>query len=570
MSTPEERLAALLRDTDIPVRGDGLQRIQAKLARRRRMRWVAPVAALATAGAAASVIVLAGGGDRDTLTVQPGGTPAASADPTPTPVPCGAHPPLGAPCPTGSMAPSSQADGQYDGPFVYPDLGPSASPDSLPWANDPAQVAQHFVTDFLKLDGITVSTEGFDGIPGPGRDVRLLAGKTDVSLLHLESIQGGSRWVVTQANGTGAQITAPGFGAAVTSPLEVSGTLDRAVDDNVRLTLVTSYGMSLAETSAPAGSDVPWRGTLTWARTQWSRGAVVGVTRSNKDGAVTRVIVQPVVRATGAEVATFVGIVDGHVSTFATDGSLGRQLTYPPAGSRDVDAGFNGSSALVVRTDPGTCRQRLIRLDGTTAHNVVEPGTASLATPRLSPDGTWEAWVTTSCAGGASSVALREGDKPVRLLTVPGGTSVAVDGVRDDGSLLVRVGTTGSYGERLLSPSAGSVTGGKALAPRSGCQLGAPAFDGPRIAAWEECSGKVHLVRYDGNGVRVSVDPDVPVSDAPTRTSVNSGRVLVWLFGGDTVGEVARYQDGKLTTVVRNTGCTSVSEPKGCVREPSW
>ena len=51
---------------------------------------------------------------------------------------------------------------------------------------------------------------------------------------------------------------------------------------------------------------------------------------------------------------------------------------------------------------------------------------------------------------------------------------------------------------------------------------------------------------------------------------MNGGYVIAWLFGGDTVGEIARYQDGALTTLVPNTGCTSVSEPTGCVRDPSW
>lgn len=268
MSTPEERLAALLRETDIPVRGDGLSRIQARLARRRRTRWIAPVAALATAGVAASVLVLNGIGGRDTLTVQPAGPPSATAPPSPV-------------------------ASSYDGPFVWPE--PQTALDVESWRADPLQVAEHFVTDFLKLDGVTASKQV---TAGPGQDVQLLVNGTAVSVLSLEPIDGGTQWVVTQANGTGGHVNAPGFGEAVTSPLDVRGTLDHAVDDNVLLTLVTRAGKQLAQTSAPAGSAIPWSGTLTWKDATWTAGSVVGITRSNKDGAVTRVLVQPVVRAT--------------------------------------------------------------------------------------------------------------------------------------------------------------------------------------------------------------------------------------------------------------------------------
>lgn len=569
MSNPEERLAALLHSAEVPVRGDGLARIQARLGRRRWTRWAVPVAALATAGTAASVIVLSGPADRDTLTVQPADSPSATAEPSVTPN-------APAPCPTPLAGEphctpytTTPVLSSYDGPFIWP--APQTSLDVEAWRSDPQKVVERFVTDFLKLDGVTVSPQATSAPPGQGQDELLRANGTAIALVTVEPMQHGTSWVVTQSNGFGGTLTAPGFGETVTSPLDVRGTLDHGVDESVRLSLVTRAGTEIAQTSAPAGSAVPWSGTLTWSDSTWADGAVVGVTRSLKDGSVTRVFAQPVVRATGAEVATFVGIVDGHASTFATDGSVGRQLTYPPTGSTDVEAGFNGTSTLVVRTTPNRyCSgSKLIRIDGTQV-STVDTGAGRVSTPRLSPSGEWEAWVATSCPDGKGYVAVRQGQAPWREFPVPDGQTAAVESIRDDGSVLVRVGTTGSYVERLHSPTISPATEGVELSTATGCTTSAPAFDGPRIVAWETCGGKVHLVRYDGNAARVSADPDVPLSDAPVRTSVNSGRILVWLFGGDTVGEIARYQDGVLTTVLRNTGCTSVSEPKGCVREPSW
>lgn len=268
MSTPEERLATLLHTVDVPVRGDGLARIQARLRRRRWTRWVVPVAALATAGAAASVIVLSGGTGRDTLTVQPAGTPAV-----PTPY-------------------------SYPGPFIWP--APQSPTGAEAWRSDPRQVVERFVSDFLQLDGITVSPQATGARPGQGQEELLQVSGTAVAVVTVEPVDGGTSWVVTQAKGSGGQVVAPGFGETVSSPLAVRGTLERAVDDNVLLTLRTRSGKELAQTSAPAGSEVPWSGTLTWTDTSWTEGAVIGITRSNKDGAVTRVFAQPVVRATGA------------------------------------------------------------------------------------------------------------------------------------------------------------------------------------------------------------------------------------------------------------------------------
>ncbi len=80
MSTPEERLSALLHDEDVAVSGDGLSRIQARVARRRRRRLVlAPVAALAVVGVVATAVLAV---DRDPKSaLLPGGSSASPVAP---------------------------------------------------------------------------------------------------------------------------------------------------------------------------------------------------------------------------------------------------------------------------------------------------------------------------------------------------------------------------------------------------------------------------------------------------------------------------------------------------------
>ena len=550
----EDKLRQILRSEPVTPAGDGLARIQQRLARRRRLRLVAiPVTALTAAGAILAFFVLGGGAGTQKLVQVP-----ASQGPTTLP--------------TNDASPVT-VPGPYTGPALWPfTMAPRSWKSSYPWAGDPRQVAQHFLTDFLSLPEATVATTYLTEDTGwrQGRDYTVQVSGKVVSRVQVQPLAEQGPWTIVSALGEGMRVTTPGVGASIASPTTVSGTLDHAVDDNVRLQLLTTAGREIAATSATAGSAVPWQGTLGWTDGSWSTAGVVATTRSAKDGSLTRLAVVPVTRSTSSH-PTFAGLVDGHVALIDSgSGAVVRQLTYPPAGRFDVGVGWNGSSAVWVRGQQTGCQDELDRLDGTQVTTLVKAGSAHLGTPHLSASGNWTAWVQTACAGGDPVIVVRAVDGTQHLHSVPSGQVAQVEDVGVDGSALVKVGTTGSYQEHVVGPTAVSTDDGEILRPDSGCTTTAGAFDGSALLTWQTCGTGTRLLRYPSATAKPSRGPVVPGLEAPHGTTVRSGTVLLWLAGGDTVGEIDLYSSGRLTTVVANAGCSSTSEPKGCVRAPDW
>jgi hypothetical protein len=87
--------------------------------------------------------------------------------------------------------------------------------------------------------------------------------------------------------------------------------------------------------------------------------------------------------------------------------------------------------------------------------------------------------------------------------------------------------------------------------------------------AFESCGEKVRLVRFSSTGSRVSADASF-TGEPPSSVSVRDGRVLVWTFGGDSVGSIVTYANGTFATLIANDGCASNSDLKGCVSSPDW
>jgi hypothetical protein len=156
-----------------------------------------------------------------------------------------------------------------------------------PWAQDPVAVAQHFVDDLLKLTEVTAS--------GTAPNVTLKVQGRQVGVVHVVRTFAGGPWTVVSVCCTDLTITAPEVGTAITSPTQVSGRIT-GVDENVQLQLITATGHLLASGGAPAGTDAPWEGTLTWSDQTWFTAGIVGITRSNKDGAINRIAVVVVKR----------------------------------------------------------------------------------------------------------------------------------------------------------------------------------------------------------------------------------------------------------------------------------
>jgi hypothetical protein len=563
--TAEDRLRDLLRSeaTTIVPAGDGLARIRERVARRRRARfWVFPSAAVATAAAVAAFVLIAPD-DHKTQTLQPA-SPTATTEPS------------------GSPAPVVPDDGgmPLDVPAIWPFTTQQEAAgwaSRYPYAENGLDVGRHFVADHLGLTGVEVSQTCVSCAV-----LQLKAGATSVGEITLARVgvgfasgHGTQVYTVVGVGGTDLTVTSPAAGTAITSPTGVTGRIT-GVHENVQLRLLTSSGDELATTGAPAGGEVPWSATMSWTRSDWTHGSVVGVTRSDKDGSVTRVVAVPVTRSTASPTASFVGRVDGHISLFdASTGKVLRRLTYPPAGATDSSPAWSHGTLLWVRIRSGaTCGYELDRLDGNTASTVVRSGTVSISTPQLSPSGAWQAWVEVACAGSANRVVVSGGGAPARRLSVPAGTNAVLRDVRDDGALVLWLMSSGQSTGTLLvvPPGALDLTGAHQLTAVSGCEIGAAgSWDGQQVVVFETClDGTGRLVRFSDTGRRLGADKAVRNLEPPDQLSVRDGAVLVWLFGGDTYGEIARYHDGAFTTVVANTGCTSISSTKGCVAEPDW
>jgi hypothetical protein len=554
--TAENRLRDLLRSEaeTIHPAGDGLARIRERVARRRRVRfWLLPSAAVATAAAAAAFVLVAPDHPQ-TQTLQPGETPTATSEPST------------------SASPTPVETGDWHSaafwPFASAAEAEAADPPAA-WTTDGLEVGRRLVRDVLGLADVTVvqtctSCEA----------LTLKVGSEDVGTITLGhyTVHGTRVFTVADVSGTDLTVTSPKAGAAVVSPLSVTGRIT-GVDENVQLRLLSTAGKELAAAGAPAGTAVPWSATLTWSASDWTSGAVVGVTRSPRDGSVNRVVLVPVTRATGATTSSFAGLVDGHVSLFdGTTGDLLRQLTYPPAGTRDVWASWSGGTLTWVRTKGASvCVDELDQLKDGTPSTVLKSTTAHLASPALSPSGGLLAWVEQPCDGSASHVVVRGGGAPDRRLAVPDGAH-PLD-LRDDGALLLwRQDASVPGGTVAVVPGGAlELTTAVTIRPATGCETGtAASFDGQDVVVFESCGGDGRVVRYDDAGHRGAAGPVVRSTEVPQALRVRAGKVLVWEFGGDAVGPIARYADGTLTTLIENKGCYSTTELKGCVSSPDW
>jgi hypothetical protein len=309
---PEDRLAALLREqaeTVVPA-GDGLARIRTRVAARRRARWfLIPSAAVATGLAAVAVLVLQGPDDKSSLRQVTAPSPSTSAtateQPSPSPEPSANPQPSATPVPGVSPQPSTSATRPATSAFV-PAIWPFAShaqveawradQSSKPWAGDNLGVAQHFVTDYLKLTGVhlvqsCLSCDVVSIVNSDGRDVGT------IGLVREDDGWPRAYSVSTVTYGSGFQVTSPTEGAAIRSGTTVSGTIV-GVDENIPIALMTQDGRTIGTAATPAGSGRPWSTTLTWTDDNWYTGALVLKTYSPKDGVIDRLIVLRVTRGT--------------------------------------------------------------------------------------------------------------------------------------------------------------------------------------------------------------------------------------------------------------------------------
>jgi hypothetical protein len=520
--TAEERLAALLRDeadTIVPA-GDGLQRIQKRVAAKRRSRWVLPSSMVATAAAASLFFVLgdADGPTKLTQTPQTHG-PSVTTGPTSEPTPT-----------------QTVTGGGLDHPLEDPAIWPFTSSQEIaawktthPYADDKTALVQHYLKDVLQLPSTFALSK-----PCESCDVVDIAvGGTKVAEAALERflLDGQHVYTISTIGGTDLKVLSPDLGAAVTSPTRVTGRIT-GVDENVSISLVTKGGAVLATAGAPAGSEVPWEATVTWSITDWTFGDLVLRTYSAKDGALNRLTVLPVMRDSTAVTSgpTFVGISGGRVDLFdATTGAFRKHLTFPKAPATDVEVATSQSTVLWVRSQPTGCSHSLLRLDSGTASTVVGAGAYKLAYPRISADGRTIAYQRIPCSGSADPAIVITGPSGTRVLTYPEGEPLIPDDVADDGALLfgVAYGDGGTLGLAAGATSFGedSVVFRERSYPQ--CQVGQAVFDGDEVVAFESCGAlSQQLVRFARDGKRLSTGKVLDM-EAITHVSARDGVVLL-------------------------------------------
>ncbi len=552
--TPEDRLREILLAEPATVRGDGLARIQQRLARRRRLRFVLPTTVL-VAAAAVGVFVLAGGGGTQKL-VQTPATGAPTSDPSPAPT-------------ATVVAPSTPL---YDGPALWPftsaEQASAWDAATRPWAANPEELVQHFLDDFVRQPAARAALLPGSGLGGPGtqRVAARVAGRT-VSIVTVHRYTAAGPWTVTEAAQTGMVVTTPRAGDTVTNPTVVSGTLAQAADENVRLELITAAGKQIGQGGAPAGSAVPWQGSLAWSDQSWTTAGIVGTTYSLKDGALTRLAVVPVTRAV-ASGPTFAGLKSGYVALF--DGNTGaqvRQLTYPPTGASDTGLAYHAGTLVWVRTQPTGCHDSLHRQAGGTTSTLLADGKARLSSPRLSPDAALIAWTQSPCDSDQRSVVVHGGGAPDRVLVAPAGMTATVLDLTDSGAMLVHLNDlaatdAGTLG--LLPAGATSFTPLRPLAPVGSCYLNrAAAFDN-NATAWETCNGRSRLVPFGASGERGTAGPLVAAT-VVSSASARDGQQLLEVRSRSGGPTVARY-DGHLLTFL--TSCEAGRQD--CVASPAW
>jgi len=546
----EDRLREILSSeasTVLPA-GDGLTRIQERVARRRRLRMVLlPAGALATAGVVAAVLALGGGVGSQSLEQTP-----ATQGPTPSP---------------------TTASG-YDGPAIWP-FGSQADvdswnrdPGSRGWAANAREVAQRFATDFLQLPGVTAV--------GDGREVSLRLGTVKLGTARLERLEADGPWTVVAVDGGDLIVTTPAAGARISSPTSVEGRID-GLHENVRLQLVTTAGKQLTQASAPAGQEAPWQGTLTWTDSTWSTGGIVGTTRSDRDGSLTRLVAVPVTRSSDAPFApdSFVGLVDGKV--LLLDGTNGRrlsQLTYPPAGTTDTSATWSNDRLAWVRSAQTGCDNTLFLKAGEGIETIVPGRGFIIQSPQLSPSGAVLAWVQQPCEGGVPVVRVRAEGAPIRDVVIESNLATWVRDVRNDGALLVVTKDPERTDPAILRVVPGDATrlsSGRVMTGAPGCEWRAAAFLGSSVLGGETCGDRSRAIPLSDDGSRRGADTFLPAPQYFGTITVRESVVLVQIFSSDvdSRGIVGRYSRGVVSPFDPLPSC-SAETGAGCLLAPDW
>jgi hypothetical protein len=220
------------------------------------------------------------------ITSDHGGGPGQGASPTAAQVPTGGPttepaPTAGPVSPTGSGVPAPAFG--YQPLWPFPTMaaattwqGAYRNAGVQPWHLDPGLTAVGFTTGHLGFAEVNQETSrrivGREAWIGVGHD-RLdgqLSGHMDTAaVVHLARMGAGSDapWEVVGTRDSILSITAPAYGAHVSSPLTAGGRIT-GVDEALRVAVIDGSGRTLGQVSGvPAGGgNAPWSATVDYTR----------------------------------------------------------------------------------------------------------------------------------------------------------------------------------------------------------------------------------------------------------------------------------------------------------------
>ena len=217
------------------------------------------------------------------ITSDNGAGRSPGAAPTAAPVPTGG--PTSEPAPTPSSPVSPSGGGAPVPVFGYQPLWPFPTVSAAtgwqlayraggvqPWHLDPGLTAVGFSTGHLGFTEVNretsrriVGREAWIGVGHDRLDGQMGSHMGTVAVVHLARMGAGADapWEVVGTRDSSLSITAPAYGASVSSPLSAGGRIT-GVDEALRVAVIDGDGRTLGQvTGVPAGgSNTPWSATV--------------------------------------------------------------------------------------------------------------------------------------------------------------------------------------------------------------------------------------------------------------------------------------------------------------------
>lgn len=408
----DELLRSALRDEadTITPAGDGLSRIQQRVQQRGfRQRWMRPaialgsVAALAVIGIGTAVFVSNSGDDKVTV---------GNGSPSPEPSDTASTPPIAAPdFPNLAIFPFTTAVAEQGWEQDYANGGTQ-------WEADPAQVATHWVQDYLSQPSVNrvidTTDDGNDKLVTLGRvldaESHQLFKVTTVRLTPYVN-----SWIVVGASDPNdfLSISSPDPGGTVITPVTVSGPafgVEEAVKFDVRdATSTTSYGSN----TVTFGNGSPdWQVGVNFNRPSSPIGVLVGVDTSPADGGPSRIVAQQI-RFSPAEAHQpppyFYAIKNDRITQFASrTGDSIKYLTSQQPGGGLEDPQVYGSDVYYLQ-GAGSCANALMKVstsaDGSANGDIVASSDTGYVISGFAVTGPVTATVQTACDAARSPQA---------------------------------------------------------------------------------------------------------------------------------------------------------------------